>query len=1124
MAVDAVGNLYIADRGNHRVRKVNPSGIITTVAGNGNRGFSGDGGPATSASLSYPSGLTLDASGNLFIADERNRRVRKVSPDGIITTVAGGGGPGLGDGGPATSASLVNASDVAVDAAGNLYIADIGSNRVRKVNPSGIISTVAGNGDFGFSGDGGPATDASLRYPSGVAVDAAGNLYIAEYGNSRVRKVNPSGIITTVAGNDNRGFSGDGGPATSASLGDPLGVALDAAGNLYIADTLSSRIRKVNPSGIITTVAGNDNRGFSGDGGLATSASLTLSQCFPCHSGLVVDGVGNLYIADGFNDSIRKVSIALPSFSVSPASLGFTASAGAPVVAAQQIAVGTTVAGLAWSAQVSTESGGNWLSVSPTAGAAPGVIAVSVNVLNLAPGNYQGRVTVEAPLAAMPMQTVIVELTVEQALVPKLTVEPVSLSFEIPSGAGNPPAQSGRISNGGSGTLAWTARTETTIGGNWLELSPASGSASGASPATVQVSAIVGALPPGVYPGAVQVESPTTNQTETIQVTLLIAQAKQTILVSQSGLLFTGVEGSGAVPSQSFGILNAGEGVMSWTLEATALSGGNWLTVSQGSGSSDAASLQIPLVEVEVNPSGLPAGQYSSLVRVNALGANNSPQFVTATLNVLPAGSHPGVVVRPTNLIFAAQAGTFSPGSQNVRVSTAALGNIEARSGLFTLEGGDWLEILPPNLVLSADDPRRVVVQPTLGNLATGVYRGQLAFQFSDLDNPSQVVPSQGVGILFLVVGTAGATGGSEPRTLASGFDSEAQQECAPQGLLAVHRTLGINFASPVGWPSPIEVEVVDDCGDAVKTATVVASFSSGDPPLTLASLRNGHYVGTWRPVNSTAQVTVTVRASLPPLTDAVVQTQGQVQANPTAPALFAGGIVNGASFAPGEALAPGSIVSVFGLNLASGLNFASQVPLETTLGGATMNIGGVEVPLFFTSDGQINAQIPFELAPNSRPHVVVQTRRDGSGPEAVTVPQTITIAEARPGIFTTNQQGTGQGAILDAQGRLVDSAAPAAAGEIIQVFCTGLGATDPPVASGGPGPAAEPLARVVVPVEAQVGGQPATVHFAGLAPGFVGLYQVNVEVPAQVEPGPAVPLLLLQNGVPSNTVTIAVQ
>ncbi len=255
-----------------------------------------------------------------------------------------------------------------------------------------------------------------------------------------------------------------------------------------------------------------------------------------------------------------------------------------------------------------------------------------------------------------------------------------------------------------------------------------------------------------------------------------------------------------------------------------------------------------------------------------------------------------------------------------------------------------------------------------------------------------------------------------------------------------------------------------------------------------------------------------------------LVQAQGTVQANPTVPALFAGGVVNGASFAPGEALAPGSIVSVFGLNLASGLNFASQVPLETTLGGATMNIGGVEAPLFFTSDGQVNAQIPFELAPNSRPHVVVQTRRDGSGPEAITVPGTITLAGARPGIFTTNQQGTGQGAILDAQGQLVDGAAPAAAGEIIQVFCTGLGAVKEQVETGAPAPS---FSTVQLPVTVTIGGLDAAIAYQGLAPGFVGLYQVNAVVPAGVAAGGAVPLGLTQNGIvanPGQPVTIAVE
>ena len=1136
VAVDAGGNLYIADYLSSRIRKVSGDGIITTVAGNGLFRFSGDGGPAINASLRFPWGVAIDSVGTFYIADTFNHRIRNVGADGIITTVAGngvrtgsidgeGGDPAddLGDGGPATSASFRVPRGVAVDAGGNLYIADTINHRIRKVSPGGIISTVAGTGVAGFSGDDGPATSASLNEPRSVAVDVFSNLYIADSDNHRLRKVSPDGTITTVAGNGTRTGSidgeggdpaddlGDGGLATSASLRSPRAVAVDASGNLYVADANNNRIRKVSPNGIITTVAGNGDQGFSGDGGPATSASLN----FP--NGVALDAAGNLYLADTANDRIRVVLPISPSFSVAPQNLSFSGPAGAPAVAAQQVAVSSLVAGLAWGAEPSTESGGPWLSVSPASGSTPGTISVTVDVVNLAPGTYRGTVTVQAPLAVPATQTVAVELTVFPAPAPLLSVEPSSFTFETPVGAGNPAEQTLRVSNAGGGTLEWTAQAETTSGGNWLVVTPTSGSATAGSPAAVQVSVNVGELAAGVYSGSVQVQSPTTGESQTVSVTLLLSEVAQTILVSQSGLLFTGVEGGGVVPAQSFGILNTGQDTMSWTVQAETLSGGSWLSVSPASGQSQAESLEIPLVEVDVDVDGLAAGRYSGLIRIEAPGANNSPQFVSVDLNVLAAGSNPGVLVRPTGLIFATRAGTSSPGSQRVRLGTAAPGRVEARGGVLTFDGGDWLEAVPRNLVVSPDDPRTVTVQPALGSLAPDVYRAALTLLFAD-------GTLQTVKILFLVVGAAGTAGETDSRALARGFGTEAAQPCVPQQLHAVHRTLGSNFGSPVGWPSPIEVQVVDDCGSAAGNATVVASFSSGDPPLALASLRNGRYVGTWRPVRAAAQVTVTVRASLPPLADAEVQAQGTVQDNPTAPALFAGGVVNGASFAPGEALSPGSIVALFGRNLAQGKNDATQLPLETTLGGATLNIGGVEAPLFFSSGGQINAQIPFELAAASRPHVVVRTGRDGSGPEAITVPETITLAAARPGIFTTNQQGTGQGAILDVQGRLVDTTSPAVAGEVVQVFCTGLGATEPRVTSGKPAPAAEPLARVVVPVEAQVGGQPATVHFAGLAPGFVGLYQVNVEIPADVKPGEAVPLLLLQNGVPSNTVTIAVQ
>jgi len=302
VAVDASGNLFIVDLGNNRIRKVDTNGLITTVAGNGTYTYSGDGGAATLAGLNEPRGVAVDASGNLFIADIGDNHIRKVDPNGIITTVAGNGKYGhSGDGGVATNASLSTPFDVAVDASGNLFIADIGNNVIRKVDSNGIIATVAGNGNPGNSGDYGAATNASLNQPSGVAVDAFGNLFIADRGNGVIRKVDPNGIITTVAGNGTNGYSGDGGTATNARLNWPSGVGVDASGNLFIADMSNNRIRKVDPNGIITTVAGNGNSGFFGDGGVATSAKLNGP------SGVALDAFGNLFIADSDNNRIREV-------------------------------------------------------------------------------------------------------------------------------------------------------------------------------------------------------------------------------------------------------------------------------------------------------------------------------------------------------------------------------------------------------------------------------------------------------------------------------------------------------------------------------------------------------------------------------------------------------------------------------------------------------------------------------------------------------------------------------------------------------------------------------------------------------------------------------------------------
>ena len=344
VAIDNQGNIYIADTLNARIRKVSSSGTITTVAGNGMMSYSGDGGSATAAQLNGPLGVAADNSGNLYIADSQNgvvrivkkgaiasvgggtlmvprgmatdaagnayvadaqdNRVRKIATDGTVTTYAGNGTNGFaGDGGPAASAELSSPAAVAVDAAGNLYIADLGNLRIREVSANGNISTVAGNGVQSYAGDGGPAVSASLNAPLGVAVDPSGNLYIVDSASHVIREVTLDGNINTIAGTGAPGFTGDGGPAASAQLASPTGIAADPFGNIFFVDG-TTRIREINTARVIATVAGNGSFGYSGDGGMANLAQ------FNSPSAVWADAAGNLYVADTGNNAIRLLQLA----------------------------------------------------------------------------------------------------------------------------------------------------------------------------------------------------------------------------------------------------------------------------------------------------------------------------------------------------------------------------------------------------------------------------------------------------------------------------------------------------------------------------------------------------------------------------------------------------------------------------------------------------------------------------------------------------------------------------------------------------------------------------------------------------------------------------------------------
>ena len=308
IVMDQLGNIYLATNGEHTIKKISPSGVITIIAGtSGVSGYSGDGGPATAATLNFPQGLAIDASGNIFVADFFNHVIRKINVSGVITTVVGTSTAGYGgDGGPATAAQLSWVQGITIDQAGNLYLSesDMANATIRKVDATGVITKIAGQyGAVGFNGDGGPATAALFSSSlAGITTDAYGNIYVSDESNNRIRKIDASGVITTFAGNGLAGYAGDGGPAASGEINAPEYINTDLAGNVLFSDQ-GNVVRRVNIAGIISTFAGTGLTGYTGDGGPANLATLYSP------AGIVIDEYRNVYISDAGNNAIRKVSL-----------------------------------------------------------------------------------------------------------------------------------------------------------------------------------------------------------------------------------------------------------------------------------------------------------------------------------------------------------------------------------------------------------------------------------------------------------------------------------------------------------------------------------------------------------------------------------------------------------------------------------------------------------------------------------------------------------------------------------------------------------------------------------------------------------------------------------------------
>ena len=502
----------------------------------------------------------------------------------------------------------------------------------------------------------------------------------------------------------------------------------------------------------------------------------------------------------------------------------------------------------------------------------------------------------------------------------------------------------------------------------------------------------------------------------------------------------------GVVPPQNFGVVNLGTGSLAWTASVSTLSGGNWLRATPSGGSSD-ASVAAPQVVVSVNPGGLAAGDYYGLVQIAAPGAANTPQLVSVFLTVLPAGSDPGASVQPAELFFQATTGTGSPGSQEVLVYNIGAApqtfSIGFQSNVYITNNAPVsFAVLPDSeTLLDPSRPTPVVMQPFGPPIP---FSGYANFQFSD----GRVQTVKVNVIVPPAISGAGKGGAAVSGTKGDLRLQDAATGCVPTTLIPALTTLGQAFAVSAGSPVALSVDVKDDCGNPQTSGSVTVGFSTGDPPMALSSLNNGTWQGTWATAKSGAgQVSLSVTAVNNQLQiSGRRDVQGGIGSPKTPPAITQAGILSAASPASYTALAPGSIIAIYGDLLADDAASAQTLPLPTTLGNASVIIGGQIVPLFYASPGQVNALVPYGLN-NKTNQLLIQRGTTLSQP----VP--VNIADAQPGVF----QSGGSALAFDSRGTapafLVTPSSPARADDVLVFYCGGLGVPDQPVADGSASP-----------------------------------------------------------------------
>ena len=762
---------------------------------------------------------------------------------------------------------------------------------------------------------------------------------------------------------------------------------------------------------------------------------------------------------------------------VSSSSLTFHAVADGPSPPAQLLSVITpdgspfSFAVLADAGTPGTDAPG-WLLLSRSVASAPAQIRVSVDQTGLSPGSYSGRIQLTDTQGRALGIVISVTLNVAQGAA-RLAASPSRVSISTTVAAGTVDAGI-LVRNTGAGSLAPVTVT-VAPGAPWLTGSVDSCD----SICVVRIRAFAGGIGPGEYFGIIRINTAIGSQE--IPVSLLLSDHGPILEPAGDELQFEVTQGSGLIDSRAISVANAGDLQALWS--ADVIDGRPWLSISPASGSTAAGTAA--MLTVSSNAANMAAGTYGGLIRFNLPGASNAAFYLPVILRVNATGtaatpilSTGGVVITPQSLSGA--------GPIQVGLSASSANPVAFQT---SVQGASWLSVTPPHGLVASPQPAQLTLGADGNNLTVGFYNGLINVSF----------------------------GSTNIRTLNVGFVPPSSDACGPQSLRLIETGTPDNFAARAGFPLPLEAAIIDDCGNPVTNAFVFVTFSNGDPGLALHSAGGGRYTGTWTPANSApagSSTSVAFRAFAPNLRPAFYELIGNVSSD-TAPTIVAGGVVNNFFPQSGAPIAPGTAIQIFGAAFGKGTSQGTLTGgrLSTSLQGVSVKIGGIDAPLYYSSTGQINAMAPAELQPHRQHQVIVNVNGIYSKPE------TINVAPARPGIATFPDNKV---IAQDANYNLVTAQSPAHAGDMIILYLTGMGVTVPPVPTGVPAPRS-PLAEVMIKPQVTIGGTPAQVIFAGLSPDSVGLYQINVVIPAGAKAGD-LPVIVTQNSVAANTAIVPVR